>query len=70
MQFANLEGAKWSVALRRLAVVVEEIPLALILHDAVMGGPSLDRSEDDALVNEWSIRLIAYSVAKEVGITR
>ena len=35
-----------------------------------MGGPSLDRSEDDALVNEWSIRLIAYSVAEEVGITR
>ena len=47
---------------------MEEVPLALILNDGVMGGPTLDGSQDDALINEWSFRIVTDSIAEEVGV--
>ena len=50
------------------AVVVEEIPLTLVLHDAVMGGPSHDGLEDDALIGEGSVRIVTHGIAQVMGV--
>ena len=55
--------------IRRNAVVIEQEPLALVLDDAVMGGPAYDGIEDDALISEWAVGVVADSVAEEVAVT-
>ena len=48
---------------------MEQIPLSLVLTDTVMGCPTYYRFQDDALVSEWSIRIITYSIAEIMSIT-
>ena len=43
LQRDDFQAAEPGRIVRGHAVVVEEIPLAFILHDAVMGGPAYDR---------------------------
>ena len=54
---------------RRDRVMMEEIPLALILKNGMMGCPAHYWSEDNTLVGEWSVRIVAYGIAKEVAIS-
>ena len=48
--------------------MIEQEPLALILHDAVMRGPAYDGIEQYALIGERSVRIVADGVAKEVAV--
>ena len=50
--------------------MIEEEPLALVLNDAVVGGPANNRVEDYALECERSVRTVADGVAKEMRIAR
>ena len=68
-QLAHLETAQPRLTARRYTVVVEEIPLALILENGMVGSPTDNRSEDDALVGEWTIRIVTYGIAQEVTVT-
>ena len=52
----------------RNAVVIEQEPLALILYDAVMGGPAYDGIEDDALISERTVGIVADGIAEEVAV--
>ena len=54
---------------RRDRVMMEEIPLALILKNGMMGCPAHYWSEDHTLVGEWSVRIVANTIAKEVAIS-
>ena len=69
LEFHDLEAAEPGDAVAGNAVVMEEIPFALVLHDAVVGGPSHYRSEEDALIGERSVRIVADGVAEEMGVT-
>ena len=48
--------------------MVEEPPFAIILHNTVVGSPADYRSQDLALVGEWSVWAVAYCVAEMMGI--
>jgi hypothetical protein len=49
--------------------VVAQIPLSFVLYDRVMGCPTYDGIEDNALIAEWSIGVVANSIAEEMAIT-
>ena len=53
----------------RNAVVIEQEPLALIFDDAVMGGPAYNGIEDDALISERAVGIVADGIAEEVAVT-
>jgi hypothetical protein len=55
--------------IRRYAVVIEQIPLTLILYDAVVSGPSYNGVKDNTLIGERTIRIIANSIAQHVAVT-
>ena len=48
---------------------MEQIPFALEFTDAVVGGPTDHGREDDALIRERPVKIVARGVAKEVGVT-
>ena len=48
--------------------MIAKIPLPLELYDAVMGCPAYDRIEDDALIGERSIGVVADGIAEEVAV--
>ena len=48
--------------------MIEQIPLALVLYDAVMGGPTNDGFQNHTLIGERSIGVVADGVAKEVAV--
>ena len=48
--------------------MVEQIPIALEFADAVMCGPTDHGCEDDPLIREWPVKIVARGVAQEVGI--
>ena len=49
---------------------MEQIPLSLVLTDAVMGCPTYHWFQDNAFVSEWSISIITYCIAEIMSITR
>ena len=49
-----------------VAVVIEQVPLALVLHDAAVGGVAVGRCENDALVLPRAQRGVAPAVAQLV----
>ena len=51
-------------------VVIEQIPLALVLYDRVVSGPSYDGIQDDALIGERSVGVVADGIAQQVAVTR
>lgn len=51
-------------------VVMEEVPLALVLRDAVVGGPAHYRFQNDALVGEGAVGVVAHGIAQIVAVTR
>ena len=48
--------------------MVEEIPFAFILDDAVVGGPAYDGGEDYALIDEGAVGVVADGVAEQMGV--
>ena len=52
------------------AVVVEQIPLTLELHDAVVGSPTHDGVEQHTLIGEGTVRIISNGLAEEVAVAR
>ena len=68
-QALHLEGAQVSDVVRRHAVVIEQEPFALVLHDAMVCCPAYNGIEDDALVGEGTIRIVADGVAEHVAVT-
>lgn len=48
---------------------MEQIPLSLVLTDAMMGCPTYYRLQDNTLVSERTIRIITYSIAEIMSIT-
>ena len=49
---------------------MEQIPLSLVLTDAMMGCPTYYRLQDNTLISKWSIRIITYCIAEIMSITR
>jgi hypothetical protein len=66
----HLEAAQPCGVVRGHAVVVEQIPAAFILNDAVVGGPSYDGIENDALIGERSVGIVTNGIAEEVAVAR
>ena len=50
------------------AVVIAQIPLALELDDAVVGGPAYDGIENDTLIGERSVGIVTNGIAEEVAV--
>ena len=50
--------------------MIAQIPLTLELDDAVVGSPAYDGVEDDALIGERSVGIVADGIAKEVAVAR
>ena len=48
--------------------MVEQIPLSLILHDAVVGGPTNDGLQNDTLIGEGAVGRLTDSVAQIVTV--
>ena len=48
---------------------MEQIPLSLVLTDAMMGCPTYYRLQDNTLISKWSIRIITYCIAEIMSIT-
>ena len=48
---------------------MKQIPLSLILTDAVMGCPTYHRLQDNTLISKWSIRIITHCIAEIMSIT-
>ena len=68
-QALNLQATEVGDVVGRYTVVIEQIPLSLILYDAVVSGPTNNRIQDDTLIGEWSIRIVTDGIAEEVAIT-
>lgn len=68
LQGDDLQAAEPCRVIGRHAVVVEKIPLAFILHDTVMGGPADHRLQDDTLIGERTIGVVAHSIAQIVRV--
>ena len=47
---------------------MEEIPLSLIFKYGMMGSPSYTRSEDHAMIGEWSIGVVTCSIAEQMTV--
>ena len=67
---SHLQATKPRGIVGRHAVVMEQIPLSLVLTDTMMGGPAYHRFQDNTLVSEWSVRIIAYRIAEIMGVAR
>ena len=50
--------------------MIEQVPLTLELYDAVVGSPSHDGVEDDTLVGERPVGVVANAIAEEVAVAR
>ncbi len=48
--------------------MVEQVPLALEFTDGVVRGPADHRSENDSLINERPVEMVARGVAQKVGV--
>ena len=53
---------------RRYTVVIEQEPFALILHNAMVCGPTYDWIKDDALRGKGAIRIVTNSIAEHVAV--
>ena len=49
---------------------MEQIPLALIFYDGVVGGPTHNGLQDNTAKGEWSVRIVTHSIAEIVAVTR
>jgi len=47
---------------------MEQIPLALIFYDRVVGGPSYNGIENDTLIGERSVGIVTNGIAEEVAV--
>ena len=68
-QFANFQTAEPGLSVGRYTVVVEQIPLSFIFYDGMVCSPAHNRSKDNALISERSVRIIASGVAQTMRIT-
>lgn len=68
-QFRHFEAPEPCLTFRRYAVVVEQIPFPFIFYDGVVCGPSHYGCEDDPLIGEWAIGVVAHGIANQVGVT-
>ena len=48
--------------------MMEQIPLALEFTDGVVRGPANHWGEDDSLISERPVEIVARGVAQEVGV--
>ena len=68
--FCDLSTAQPRLVFAGHAIVMEEIPLAVVFHDAVVCSPSHDRLKDYALVGEGTIGAVTRGVTDEMGVAR
>jgi len=68
VEFLHLEAAQVCDAVAGHAVVVEQPPAALVLHDAVVRGPSYDGLQQLALEAEGSVGVVADGEAEQVTV--
>ena len=64
----HLQRTKVGDVVRRNAVMIEEIPLSLVLNDAVVGCPTNNRIEDNSLIGERTVWVVTRGVAQEVAV--
>ena len=69
-QALYLQGAQMGNVVRGNAVVIQQIPLTLKLHYAVMGSPTHYRLQDNTLISEGAVRIVARSVAEQMAVAR
>ena len=50
--------------------MVEQIPLAFVFGYAVVGGPTDYRLKNNTLKGERAIRIITYSITKQMTVAR
>ena len=48
--------------------MIEQEPFALVLHDAVVGGPAYDGIEDNTLIGEGAIRIVADGLSEHMSV--
>ena len=68
LDFLDFEAAEPSLASGGLAVVMEEVPTAVVLADAVVGSPPDDGLKELTTETEGTIGAVAYAIAEEVGV--
>ena len=69
-QLLHFQRAQMGNIIRGYTVVVAEIPLAFELYDGVVGSPTYDRVKNDTFIGEWSIGIVANSIAEQVAVAR
>lgn len=67
-EFADLKAAEPGLAARGDTVVVEEIPLAIIFDDAVVSGPAHNGCQDNSLIGEGPVGIVADCIAEEMAV--
>jgi hypothetical protein len=67
-QGGYLEAAEPCFAAGGDTVVIEKVPLVAVLDDGVVGGPSDDGGEDDALIDEGATGVAGGGVTDLVGV--
>ena len=50
------------------AVVIAQVPLSLVFYDGVVGSPADDGFEDDTLITEWPVWVVANGIAQEMTV--
>ena len=68
LQFSYLHAAQPCCVVAGHTVVVEEIPVAVILQDAVVCCPADNGVEDHTLIGERTVGIVADSIAEQVTV--
>ena len=67
-EFADFQAAKPRLATGGGCIMMEEIPFAIIFHDAVVGSPANYRCQYHTLICERSIGIVADGITKQMAV--
>jgi len=65
----HLHRSQMILSLRQCAIMVEQIPLPLMLHNRMMRRPTQNRLQNPPLIREWTKWTVSSSVAQEMRIS-
>jgi len=68
LQLTDFQASQPCFVIRWNAIVMEQIPLAIELSNSVVSGPANNWCKNHTLIGEWSVRIVADCIAKEVAV--
>ena len=68
-QALHLQGTQMGYIVRGHAVMIQQIPLALEFYNRVVGCPTYYRLQNNALIGEGAVRIVACGVAEQMTVT-